>query len=253
LKYSDKVCNSLQNVETLIESLQKLQTTIVFGCIEDSEQTISLNRIITDNKYYLSYPNDLQDIIEDCKKSGKIFLLISLNIHYRADCKSDGEPTDHANMLIYNLKTDVVERYEPHGFEHMERQQANYLYENSLNKLLSKLFPKYSNPLLICSNVKGAQSVESIISMYGTHESLIKGYCSVWSLYYADLRINNPDKNMKEIYQLALERNNFEPQKMRDEIKKFSALLVKSRKEIVEKASMHPTLKRSIKEYFNYT
>jgi len=252
LKYSDKVCNSLKTVWTFQENIQKLHTAIIFGCKEDFSQTL-VNKSIKDDKYYLSYPDTLQDTIEDCKKSDKIFLLIPLDIRYREDCKSDRKLTGHENMLIYNLKTDVVERYEPYGFEHMEHQQADYPYENSLNKLLSKVFPKYSNPLLICSKAKGAQAVESVIPMYRTHERLIEGYCTVWSLYYADLRINNPDKNMKEIYQLALERNNFDPQKMRDEIKKFAKLLLDSRKEIIEKAPMNPTLKRNIKEYFNYT
>ena len=70
----------------------------------------------------------------------------------------------HANMLVYNLRNDVVERYETKLDKAMHDDEVI----KYVDKLLKNLFPRYISPLAICPNIPGAQTIETEIPEIGT-------------------------------------------------------------------------------------
>ena len=249
-KYPEKVCNSLNN-----EFDDGLHTRITLVC-KNYTNLASITTLTPyyeqpdikyfykkDNKYMLLYPDFLGKLINDCKKKNMLFLLIPLSIKVYKNCdEKTKQLTTHANMLVYNLKTDVVERYEP-GLLSVYSD-----YEPSLNSLMSELFPKYSDPTILC--IPGAQTLETLLPNIGFHEQTIGGYCASWSIYYADLRIKYPEKNMSDIYNLALKEAGGTPENLRKFIKEYSKILFENRQKIIDKAKISDILKEELKLWF---
>jgi len=98
----------------------------------------------------------------------------------------------HANMLIYNKSKNTIEHYEPYG---------NYLlpenkYDN-IKDFFKKMEITYCSPHITCPRF-GPQSHElkclnSILNVKSP------GFCVLWSLWMADLRISNPNAKSSEL------------------------------------------------------
>jgi hypothetical protein len=116
----------------------------------------------------------------------------------------------HANGLLYDTKTQNLERFEPHGSENPlrytqmgpvdAREIKNYLQDN-----LGLTIKTFYQPKSICP-ARGWQLREGyprVENSYFNRMWKINGYCAAWTLYYIMLRASNPDVSSKKIQQDA--------------------------------------------------
>ena len=129
--------------------------------------------------------------------------------------------TSHANMLVIRPKMGIVERFEPQGGT-TSIGSIVYSAENNVNTVLKEFFEKdmqpyigklkYVPPIDICPSI-GFQSIESKTKLVAKdiYKSNIGGFCAMWSLFFAELVLMNPDKPSKELVEEALDIAKSEP------------------------------------------
>ena len=61
-----------------------------------------------------------------------------------------------------------------------------------------------------------------------------EGFCGAWSLWYADLRLSNPDKEPRDLLEIAVD-SIAETKKLREFIRNYSLFLVKERYKFLKK------------------
>ena len=125
----------------------------------------------------------------------------------------------HLNMLIIKEGTREIIRFEPHGAVYLNDERVNtetnrflqkltddindYLKLKGLNKFI------YINPSEICPKYHprlphfydGFQTMETNVMKNNPREG--SGFCQLWSWFFAECVINNPDLPVKEVYKEA--------------------------------------------------
>ena len=166
----------------------------------ESEDTISnLIKIYTDNFYELSpyliiWKSSTQKYINPNLKIYLKKLLFNKDIRFIIlKLTLVTETGTHANVLVYDKKTNIFERFEPYGV-------VPYLESDKLDDFLAtwgkNVFnSKYLSPKDIFKNIGniGFQTISN-----DTQQSVKKlgdpaGYCLAWTFWYLEMKINNPD------------------------------------------------------------
>ena len=138
-------------------------------------------------------------------KQNKRFVISPLSMGTVSEGKTN--PIGHANYLIYDTHKNELERYEPHGkMSPYTTSKIDELIESAFVKQYPDI--KYISPLSYCPNV-GFQKIEGKDIKIPTDK---EGFCAIWSLFYADLRLGNPSKTRDEVMVLglALIKNKFD-------------------------------------------
>ena len=164
--------------------------------------------------------NAIKIMKEKCKKR---FIAVPLEI------------PGHLNMLIIDLKDNTAERFEPHGSGYRGRGGGEVLDEK-VNETIKNLIENewkltYIPPSGICPFKKGFQAIEQdskkhnevLIDEYNKYIAKQGGLCALWSYIYLDLRLSNPNKTPKEIFDKALKGGGISP----DLLKKWSVIYAK--------------------------
>lgn len=138
-------------------------------------------------------------IAETCPT--KRFVIIPIIIHHKINKTKkmyniDKDTRDmhylHTNMLIYDRAKNVIEHFEPYGY----KETYSKVYEN-IKKMFSFLNVKYLSPLSVCPT-QGPQMMDiKCLKKLPLFKSI--GFCIIWSLWYTELRILNPDISSKEL------------------------------------------------------
>jgi hypothetical protein len=132
------------------------------------------------------------------KLSGKRYLYIILVIR-----KGDSISA-HANGLLYDTKTQILERYEPHGsysqpsYAFMNRGSLK-LMKDYISTKLGITIKMFKQPKSTCPKV-GFQCREKYpryTNFVFNQEWKIGGYCAAWSMYFIILRANNENISSK--------------------------------------------------------
>lgn len=142
----------------------------------------------------------------------------------------------HSNILIYDTKNNLIERFEPNG----KSGPSGYYYNSSklddilkfkLKKYIKKdfkyLYPKIYLPKIGLQIYENLEEKKKNIGDPG-------GYCSSWSLWYADMVLKYPDIDRKKlilkiIYTIKKNQISF-----KDNIRFFTNHIIKIRKKILE-------------------
>jgi hypothetical protein len=162
--------------------------------------------LLKKDKYYYSEWNKDKFLknLKLCLETGEQLILIPLRI------------PRHLNMLIIKASTREIIRFEPHGTEFDNESE-----ENKTNTFLEKLTTNintylnladnrrftYVKPSKICPNYNtklphwGFQAMESYAMEHGKDEG--KGFCQLWSWFFAECVIQNPEMDVKEVYKEA--------------------------------------------------
>lgn len=125
--------------------------------------------------------------------SNKRFIIWALTI------LNPGNGPDHANMMIYDKTTHSLERFEPHGVSNVEwvsRQEIDVKIKEFVNSDfgIPGFIEHYYAPLDFCP----------VISFQRREEQRELGYCAIWSIWYAELRLLHPDKSREQIIMDAI-------------------------------------------------
>jgi hypothetical protein len=194
----------------------------------------------------------------DCIKKGEKVLIIPLSM------------PRHENMVIIKVDTREVVRFEPHG----EGTHPTAKGVSSESKVVDKYLKEYTKQLNIYLNLKETpfryiapeESCPRISSKYRkgfqTLEGLYKkessesgGYCQLWSFFFAECVITNPDMPINMVYKYALEALRDDPERARmiirgyfheinEKLKEFSGVIFNYIKNI-------PQLNRKYDQFFN--
>ena len=136
------------------------------------------------NQYYI-HPN-LKFLLKKCLLSPKIrFIVLKLTLVTSPN-------GTHANIIIYDKIKNTLERFEPYGV-------IPYLESNNLNKLIEELGRRYINvdlkyytPNDIFGTI-GFQTISNDSNISVKQLGNPVGFCLSWTLWYLEMRINNPD------------------------------------------------------------
>ena len=164
-------------------------------------------------------PDEFWNKIEDCMADKKRFIIIRIGIYF-----SKGA---HANLLIYDTVNKSLERFEPHGAYH----DYEKIYQNIDKKILqlfkfnlgSSSIKDYYKPIDYCP-MKIFQALEK----YANKQGDPGGFCAVWCLWYADLRLANPDLSRDKLVDKAIDEIGAPPIGLITEIKGMSSLLTET-------------------------
>jgi ankyrin repeat protein len=146
--------------------------------------------IIWKSKSQYFIHNNLGFLLKKCLLSNNIrFIIIKLTL-------ITGTNSTHANVILYDKLNNTLERFEPYG-------TIPYLDFNELNLFIEKFGReninedlKFYNPTDILGNI-GLQTIsndgEQIVKNLGDPA----GFCLAWTLWYLEMRFNNPDVEPK--------------------------------------------------------
>lgn len=186
----------------------------------------------SEDQYYVT--PSLDYYLNKCMQSDKIrFIVIKLTLIVSTS-------GTHANIIIYDKKTRILERFEPYG-------AIPYLDPDKLDNKIKQIFKKcidedfeYYSPKDIMDNI-------SFQSISEDGKSLVKklgdpaGYCLAWTLWYLESRLQNPDMNPKELVKNHLEsilEASHNKRKFIDFIRNYANRLDKEKNEYMLKAGI---------------
>jgi len=157
------------------------------------EKIISENKPISDIELKV-----INEGIKRCEKNDKIPIMKMSLVKNSKEGKRIG---GHTNMLIFNWKRNEIERYEPHRiFKHNNQLNDdinNFIEDNLVDPLNEKFGYKFKfvSPTLDCPI--GLQSLvkNADVEVIGKQS----GYCTVFSSFYASLRLRFPNLSLKKI------------------------------------------------------
>src|ERR1700733_1202155 len=190
-----------------------------------------INHIIiwmNEETYYFS-PYIIQGIIETLEKySDTKFIILKLTII------TDSQ-FNHANILIYDVENNTIERFDPYGKVPFIDKKIDALLKNFLLDYLPNI--KYISAEELTNNISfQVFSDEMNKANYVEHDPY--GFCVAWCLWYIEIRIINskisPNKLIKKMTYLI----NKSGIKFKDYIRNYSSYLDDQKNLILQKAGL---------------
>ena len=174
---------------------------------------------------------DFDQKLKNCIVENNNFIIIPLGI----DLKNKG----HSNYLIYDVKKNELERFEPHG--NKVPRGFNYnskLLDSKLKEFFSKRFDKlkYFSPKDFLPKI-GFQTMDN----YEGNKNKIgdpAGFCALWSIWYVDNRITNSNIDRKKLVNILFENISFKKVSYKNTIRNYSKQIIKIRDDILKKVSI---------------
>ena len=156
--------------------------------------TYGLDYKININKIY--FPKEYKNNFLKCKKNKKIkFIITPLRL-------LNNEEGSHSNYLIYNKYLNELERFDPYGNLY-NNNNIDIKIEEFYKNIDSKI--KYLLPIENCPYVglQVLQELELELQLVSSSIGDPIGFCSAWSIWYADMRLGNPKINRMELLKKA--------------------------------------------------
>lgn len=120
----------------------------------------------------------------------------------------------HSNILIYRKKYNEIEHFEPHGSYYMlEKEQGERTGKliadfveicNEILKKRQKNRIKLIKSEEVCPVIDGLQSLEVNSTLTNPDGSEEQGYCSLWSNFFAEVCLRNPEMKGNELFDICL-------------------------------------------------
>ena len=183
---------------------------------------------------FIDVDHDFHHIPENimkCISRGNKIIIIPFGL--TIDIK--GKKYGHANLLIYRRNTNQIEHIEPHGAQYGGPEKVsvvksirqylttmvyrlNFLIDEENEEERRENHFHFHHPdndiprvTLVKSNevcpVKGVQALESISLIPKNSIIEPEGYCSAWSMFFAELCLKNPEIPSKQIYAAILKKS----------------------------------------------
>lgn len=123
--------------------------------------------------------------------------------------------TNHANLLIYRKKDNIIEHFEPHGSVFMgnieDKRSIVTQLKSFIDMLNSDLIKIKKNPVtlissdVVCPYIYGLQGLEARskqknLSLEGN------GYCTAWSMFFTELVLKNPTVPTNELLNIIINK-----------------------------------------------
>ncbi len=163
------------------QMINKIYTSILYYIPE-----ILTTDIVWFNKDYYIFTEHHTKSFKDAIKKDKRFIICTLGF-YLHDNKSG-----HANILIYDKKLNILERFDPEGI---------MIYDtlDIMDKFLKKKFKNIIKKkfIYICPKdyniINSFQKLSDEINILKKKTGDVKGFCQAWVFWYLEMRILNKD------------------------------------------------------------
>ena len=141
----------------------------------------------------------------------------------------------HANFIIYDIKENIVERFEPYGIYYDSDMKQ---LDIQIKKKFKKIDPtiQYYPPKCLFSTI-GIQAIEEKVKRT-KWKGDPGGFCDAWSLYYADLRLSNPKIPRKELLTYTIKKIR-EKDTLRNFIRNYIQYIMRQRDKVLKKAGIN--------------
>jgi len=132
---------------------------------------------------------------------------VKINVESELPISRGKNTTAHANMLLYDRNTNILERFDSAFGSEVATQKSHTENQSYLDDSLERFFRQtfameYLSPLDWCpSSIQSSQEREL---SKGNVEGKIDGFCQAWAFWYADLRLSNPDFTRDQVIELAM-------------------------------------------------
>ncbi len=150
------------------------------------------------NQYYVD--SDLRFHLRPALESDKVrFIQLKLTV-------VTSPQSTHANIIIYDKKTGIMDRFEPYGvIPHMHQNELDDMIETIVGSHFStSAVPiKYLRP----SDYINGLSFQTISNDSSAHVKKLgdpNGYCLAWTYWYLEMRLQNPDIHPKDLIKNAM-------------------------------------------------
>jgi hypothetical protein len=142
----------------------------------------------------------------ECYKNGEEIIVIPLTFQ-----ATERSISGHDNFLLFKRATNTLERFEPHG-SISPHNSIKLIIQYFVDQINLKIQPpiKYIKIEESCDRL-GVQVLEqieqesSILPIGKKKQSKEKGYCAIWSMFFAELSLANPTLNFKQLTQIIKE------------------------------------------------
>lgn len=225
MKKYDTLCDITQRNSKKSYSDFMYKITIMYVCNNKT------NAKPEDYQLLFPYGKSNFDInLNTCKKR---FIAVPLFFENHKKCQDD---IAHYNILIIDNKNKTMERFESYGYD-FENDLNKYYIFKSFDANMAKLYPsyKYISPEKFCP-FSGIQKIEEN-QIYNNNNietySDPGGFCGVWSIWYAELRLKYPNMDRKKLLNKA-SKIIMKQKNLRSYIRKYSAKLSKQRSKIIK-------------------
>ena len=226
-KYKD-TCSTISSDFVENKSIYEFYKSI--GILMNSRSEF-LNFEIVWINYKLYLVDDFFNKFKKCINSGALFVVIPLGIELQNG--------SHANYLIYDVKNNIIERFEPHGSTTPPGLNYN---PDLLDKILHNRFKE------INENIKYLRPKDylpkigfQLLDIYETKKKKIGdpgGFCALWAVWYVDMRLTyrmlSPEKLVKKLIK-NIRTNNFSIKNM---IRNYASSIIKMRDDILNSAGL---------------
>lgn len=161
-------------------------------------------------------PSNYVISIQKCIDKADRFVMIPFIIRF----KNIGN-TQHSNFLVYDKKTRSLERFDPVGYVPSARSRELGNHPESDFKLIFNGIMGYEmvrhvyDPIDFCP-IMAMQKIQKKENEQIATDP--EGFCVAWSLWYADMRLSNPDMSRKQVVELSLN-------KLRSDYKSFTKFI----------------------------
>ena len=188
--------------------------------------------------------NQIISLIKNNRRGKHHFYIIPINI----ELFLSGTIYNHANYLIFDLISLEVERFEPHGaYGPVDLNYNAELLDISLREKINSISPKFKYYRPKDYMPKIGFQIKEINELKNDYIGDPNGFCALWCIWWADLRIENPIIPREKLYKIINKELINERYSYKKLIRDYSYYITHLRDNILSKANTN------INEWINDT
>lgn len=228
LKKHKSACSTLSTEFYSNENLQNFYKSI--GIMMGSRgDFLNFEIVWVHQKLYLV--DDFYDKIKDCKNGGAAFIIIPLGIEMKAG--------SHANYIIYDVKANTVERFEPHG----SSSPPGLNYEPSiLDDLLESRFKTIDENIKYFSPKDYEPKIGfQLLDIFESNRKKIGdpgGFCALWAIWYVDMRLTYKNINCNDLTKILIKSIKTQNISVKNMIRNYAINIITLRDELFKKVNL---------------
>ena len=228
LKKHKSACSTLSTEFYSNENLQNFYKTI--GIMMGSRSDfLNFEIVWVHQKLYLV--DDFYDRIKDCISGGAEFIIIPLGIEMKAG--------SHANYIIYDVKANTVERFEPHG----SSTPPGLNYEPLiLDELIESRFKIINDSIKYFSPKDYEPKVGfQLLDIFESNRKKIGdpgGFCALWAIWYVDMRLTYKNIGCNELTKILIKSIKTQNISVKNMIRNYATNIISMRDILFKKVGL---------------
>ena len=146
----------------------------------------------------------------------------------------------HTNILFWNVKSNILERFEPNG----KNPPINFNYNSELlDNILLEKFKKFNEKITYLKPndylpIIGFQMIENLETEKCKQIGDPNGFCTVWSIWYCYQKLLNLNIPSKELVEQLINNIKLEGKSFKNLIRNFSKNISEYRDEYLKKVNL---------------